>query len=94
MTDELDLTSISHPRPTLPYVVMQLRGALETGKLSEVWQSVYQYYLEDPYWSKLLKRITKPLIHGNKTERLNEEMTAALIRGNDDFQCVSCRKIL
>ena len=78
LTGDFELASISHPRPTLPYVVMQLRGALETGKLSDVWQSVYQYYTEDPYWSKLLARITKPLIQGNKTERLNEEMTSAL----------------
>ena len=74
----VDLSAISHPRTTLPYVVMQLREALETGKLPDVWQAVYQYYQEDPYWSKLMSRITKPLIHGNKTERLSQEMTSAL----------------
>ncbi|MFF2752219.1 helicase-exonuclease AddAB subunit AddB [Psychrobacillus sp. NPDC058041] len=73
-----DLSAISHPRTTLPYVVMQLRKALETGELSEVWQSVYHYYMEDPYWSKLLKRVIKPLIHGNQTERLTQDMTSAL----------------
>ena len=73
-----DLSTISHPRTTLPYVVMQLRKALETGELSEVWQSVYHYYMEDPYWSKLLKRVIKPLIHGNKTERLTQDMTSSL----------------
>lgn len=73
-----DLSTISHPRTTLPYVVMQLREALETGELSEVWQSVYRYYMDDPYWSKLLNRIVKPLIHGNKTERLTQNMTSAL----------------
>lgn len=77
-TDEFDMQSISHPRTTLPYVVMQLRKALESGELSEVWQSVYRYYMEDPYWSKLLKRIVKPLIIGNTTERLSQEMTSAL----------------
>ena len=74
----VDLSAISHPRTTLPYVVMQLREALETGELPDVWQAVYQYYQEDPYWSKLIRRIIKPLIHGNKTERLSQEMTSAL----------------
>ncbi|MEK4484853.1 helicase-exonuclease AddAB subunit AddB [Psychrobacillus sp. FSL H8-0484] len=73
-----DMSAISHPRTTLPYVVMQLREAMETGNLSEVWQSVYHYYMDDPYWSKLLNRIIKPLIQGNKTERLSQEMTTAL----------------
>lgn len=74
----VDLSTISHPRTTLPYVVMQLREALNTGKLSEVWQAVYSYYMDDPYWSKLMKRITRPMIHGNKTERLSQDMTSAL----------------
>lgn len=74
----LELESVSHPRTTLSYLVMQLRRALETGELSEVWQSVYQYYIEDPYWSKLLNRIVKPLVEGNKTERLSQEITSAL----------------
>lgn len=76
--DEFDLTTISHPRTTLPYIVMQLREALETGELSEVWQTVYRYYMDDPYWSKLLDRMIKPLLHGNKTERLSQDMTSAL----------------
>ncbi|WP_144509518.1 helicase-exonuclease AddAB subunit AddB [Bacillus sp. FJAT-22090] len=78
MNEELELESVSHPRTTLPYLVMQLRKSLETGSLSEVWQSVYQYYMDDPYWSKLLDRIVKPLIEGNKTERLSSEITSAL----------------
>ncbi|GGA18209.1 helicase-exonuclease AddAB subunit AddB [Psychrobacillus lasiicapitis] len=76
--DAFDLQSISHPRTTLPYVVMQIRKALETGELPVVWQSVYHYYLEDPYWSTILKRVVKPLIDGNKTERLSQEITSAL----------------
>ena len=47
-------------------------------EITEVWQSVYHYYLEDPYWSKLLDRISKPLFSGNKTEKLTQEMTTAL----------------
>ncbi|TQR20244.1 helicase-exonuclease AddAB subunit AddB [Psychrobacillus vulpis] len=76
--ENVEMTTISHPRTTLPYLVMQLREARETGELSEVWQSVYHYYMDDPYWSKLLKRIVKPLIHGNKTERLSQNITSAL----------------
>ena len=77
-TEAEAIQTISHPRTTLPYVVMQLREAMETGELPEVWQSVYHYYSEDPYWSKLMDRVLKPLFSGNKTERLTQEMTTAL----------------
>ncbi len=74
----LDREVISHPRTALPYLIMQMREAIDSGELPEVWQSVYQYYMEDPYWSRLIKRILKPMLKGNKTERLAPEITAAL----------------
>ena len=77
-TEAVDMSAISHPRTTLPYVITQLRKAFDTGNLPEVWQAVYQYYMEDPYWSILLKRTIQPLTQGNKTERLSQEMTSAL----------------
>ncbi len=79
LTEEANiLSTISHPRTTLPFVVRQLREALDTGKLPAVWQSVYQYYVDDPYWSKLLDRVVKPLTYGNKTEKLSQQVTTAL----------------
>ncbi|WP_342578205.1 helicase-exonuclease AddAB subunit AddB [Psychrobacillus sp. FSL K6-2843] len=73
-----DITLISHPRTTLAYLSMQLRQALQTGELADAWQAVYQYYMEDPYWSTLLKRIIRPMLRGNKTELLSQDITAAL----------------
>ncbi|MER2260630.1 MAG: helicase-exonuclease AddAB subunit AddB [Psychrobacillus sp.] len=73
-----NMTLISHPRTTLAYLSMQLRQALQSGELPEEWQAVYQYYMEDPYWSTLIKRIVRPMLRGNKTDLLSSDITAAL----------------
>ncbi|RNF38146.1 helicase-exonuclease AddAB subunit AddB [Planococcus salinus] len=67
------LSYISHPRATLPYLASQLRG----GHVTAEWRAVLAYYKEDPFWSSVIKRILEP-VKPNVADPLREDITEPL----------------
>lgn len=79
LSEEVDrFTYISHPRAALPFAAMKLKEAERTENISREWQAVLAYYERDLYWKSVIGRIRRPMEDGNKTDRLNSEMTTGL----------------
>lgn len=76
VTDEISY--ISHPRTTLPYVSMKVKEAPHRNELSPQWRAVLAYYEEDPLWSSVLHYITTSMKERNSTERLAPSLTEGL----------------
>ncbi|MDS9470352.1 helicase-exonuclease AddAB subunit AddB [Sporosarcina pasteurii] len=69
---------ISHPRATLPFAAIKLKEAARHIEITKEWQAVLAYYRQDMLWKPVLGRISRPMIKGNQTDRLQPEMTAGL----------------
>ncbi|MFC4409522.1 helicase-exonuclease AddAB subunit AddB [Chungangia koreensis] len=78
LPEDNQMDYISHPRPTLPFVAMQIRQAEVEGELSPEWRAVLAYYEDDPYWSSVVERVIFPLRDQRATEKLYPELTKEL----------------
>lgn len=69
---------LQHPHPTLAYLTVQEKIALQTKVLPADWSAVRQYYEMEPKWTSILHTVLKPLNRRNVAEQLPEETTVAL----------------
>lgn len=68
---------ITHPRASLPFAAMKY-NMRETEHIGSEWQAAIQYYMQDPFWASLMKRIMKPAETSHQTERLAPVITEQL----------------
>lgn len=80
--DELEKENVQHylqhPHPTLAYLAVQEKIAMQTKKLPSDWNAVRTYYETEPKWTARLHTVLKPLTRRNVAEQLPEEITVAL----------------
>lgn len=69
---------LQHPHPTLAFLAVQEKIALQTKVLSADWNAVRTYYEMEPKWTSSLHTVLKPLTRRNVAEQLPEETTVAL----------------
>lgn len=72
------LEYISHPRATLPFAAMKMKGRGDEQEIRPEWQAALAYYEAHPLWQSILTQIKRPSMKGNETERLRPEITAGL----------------
>lgn len=72
------LEYISHPRATLPFATMKLKENERDIVISPEWQAVLAYYEHDRLWQPIIAQIKRPSVEGNRTERLQPELTVGL----------------
>lgn len=72
------LEYISHPRATLPFAAMKLKEIEQKMDIRPEWQAALAYYAKNPLWQSILAHIKRPSVVGNRTERLQPEVTAGL----------------
>lgn len=72
------LEYISHPRATLPFAAMKLKEAALQVEIRPEWQAALAYYHRNELWKPIMERISRPMVEGNRTDRLQPELTAGL----------------
>ncbi len=69
---------ISTPKSTQKYLIGQIRSAMDGEELSEMWKSVFNWYLKDEAHASFMELFYSGLFYENKANRLNQSEIKAL----------------
>lgn len=73
-----DLFFVNHPRRTLSYLSVKLRGWQKGYPIDPLWFDLYNWFIRHPIWSDLAKHLLSALFYRNQESRLRQETSRSL----------------